>query len=188
VEGAEAALVDTAGAAIFGCAALDPAGISGSGSVVYDGAQVTADPRFCAPALCSSAPTTDGDYSVADLSPCLASASPCDSLIGARGEGCTVTGVPEEEGGPVARALTIGPGPVRGSLRVGYALPSAGSAALEIFDVTGARVRGFQVEGGQGTLVWDGRDGAGRRAPTGVYFVRLQGPGGSVMGRGVLVN
>jgi hypothetical protein len=51
-----------------------------------------------------------------------------------------------------------------------------------VIDVQGRRVRtlldGVVVEGGT-TVVWDGRDGSGSRATSGMYFGRLTWPGGS---------
>jgi hypothetical protein len=77
----------TRSAATFVCCALDPSKIH-SGSVTYEGEQVTEDPRFCEPDLCTSSPTAAGDYHLDAASPCLPTASPCGLLIGALGQGC----------------------------------------------------------------------------------------------------
>ena len=48
---------------------------------------------------------------------------------------------------------------------------------MTVLDALGHRVRAFEVTGGP--LRWDGRDGTGRGAPPGLYFVRWQGPAAS---------
>jgi hypothetical protein len=70
------------------CCALDPAGITGDGSVEFSGEQIHEDPLFCEPMPCDAAPTDVGDYSVAGASPCLPGNSPCGQLVGALGVGC----------------------------------------------------------------------------------------------------
>jgi hypothetical protein len=49
------------------------------------------DPQFCDPIACDMAPTSGGDYRVAEGSVCLPDRSPCGSPIGGQGEGCTAT-------------------------------------------------------------------------------------------------
>jgi len=44
--------------------------------------------------------------------------------------------------------------------------------AIEVFDVTGRRVRVLE-SGGAGARIWDGLDQSGRRAPAGTYFLRV---------------
>lgn len=73
--------------ATFFCCALDPSKIY-SGAPIYDGEQVKEDPMFCGPELCSNSPTAAGDYQLDADSPCQPGASPCQSLIGALGQGC----------------------------------------------------------------------------------------------------
>jgi len=48
---------------------------------------------------------------------------------------------------------------------------------LAVYDATGRRVRDLAAAArGEGphTLIWDGRDAAGRRVPSGLYWVRLR--------------
>jgi len=33
------------------------------------------------------------------------------------------------------------------------------------------------ASGGFGTVIWDGRDGSGHPVPSGIYFIRIRGPG-----------
>ncbi len=70
------------------------------------------------------------------------------------------------------------PNPFVPTTSIGYSLSDRAAVALEIFDVTGARVR-FLDQGtrdaGEYTVEWDGRDDAGRLVGSGVYFYRLNG-------------
>ena len=61
-------------------------------------------------------------------------------------------------------------------------LPRRGHAVLGVYDVRGRCVQVlFRGEKAAGThsVVWDGRDAAGRPLATGVYFVRLEMEGES---------
>ncbi len=51
-----------------------------------------------------------------------------------------------------------------------------GGGHLEVIDAAGRRVRslGSSVSPGRHRLTWDGKDGIGRKLPSGVYFVRLR--------------
>ncbi len=66
---------------------------------------------------------------------------------------------------------------------VPYRLLAAGSPVLtlRVFDVAGRLVREVrttaQTTAGFGVVSWDGRDAAGGAAPSGVYYLRLTGPG-----------
>ena len=59
-------------------------------------------------------------------------------------------------------------------------LASPGRVRLEVYAITGQRVK-LAVDGefgiGRHPLSWDGRDEAGRRMPSGVYFYRVSAPG-----------
>ncbi|MCA9755511.1 MAG: right-handed parallel beta-helix repeat-containing protein [Candidatus Eisenbacteria bacterium] len=72
----------------FQCAAVDSAGVSGSGTIEYDGNTVFASPIFCGAVPCGDAPTSGGLYSIDISSPCSAANSPCGELIGAIGVAC----------------------------------------------------------------------------------------------------
>ncbi len=74
--------------------------------------------------------------------------------------------------------LVVGPNPADGPVRI--FLSGEGtfgeSGLVEVFDVGGRRLRSWQAF--PGTLVWDGRDGAGRDLPAGAYIVRWSGAKG----------
>lgn len=87
--------------------------------------------------------------------------------------------------------LELFPNPVRGTVSIHFTLPRRESVRVEIFDVGGRRVRSFEErERGPGSeqIAWDAQDGEGRRVAAGIYFVRLQTPSSSRIGRVVLVR
>lgn len=79
------------------------------------------------------------------------------------------------------------PNPFRGSTELRFALPQAGQVWLEVFDVAGRRVAapvaGVRLPAGAHQVAWDGRDGRGRSAANGVYFLRLRAAGEVRTGR-----
>ena len=71
------------------------------------------------------------------------------------------------------------PSPVGAGVTLPYEVPAAGpyDATLEIQDAAGQRVRQLLLRGvapGPGTLVWDGRNDAGRATAPGVYRIWLR--------------
>lgn len=81
--------------------------------------------------------------------------------------------------------------PSAGSAELLYGLPAPGAVTLEIFDVSGRRVRtllrGVSAPGVH-RAVWDGRDDAGAAAAPGVYLARLSHPAGSATQKLVTVR
>jgi hypothetical protein len=72
------------------------------------------------------------------------------------------------------------PNPFGHGIRISYRIPGSAVGSplrLEVFDVSGRRLRvlaeGHATEAG-GVLHWDGRDGAGRELPGGIYFAVLR--------------
>ena len=69
------------------------------------------------------------------------------------------------------------PNPASGAVTLRFALPSAATVSLAIYDVAGRRVRmialGKRPEG-KHALAWDLRDEAGSVAGSGIYFARLE--------------
>jgi hypothetical protein len=88
-----------------------------------------------------------------------------------------VTGV-EQGGGraQVRSALAIervAPTPARKSVTVAFRIATASDMTLRIVDVRGQLVRTVSLgrrEAGAGAVAWDGRDGRGQIAPSGVYY------------------
>ncbi len=157
------------------CCATDTTGVDGSGTIVFDGPQIFTDPLFCSPASCYSAPTTTGDYHLASGSPCLPESSPCDSLIGALGMGCSTTGLPDDKPPmPLAASLRAFPNPFRADVTLLVGVPAGATGIVEIFDVRGRRVRSFEAQAGETALRWDARSEQGAPLAQGIYFIRLR--------------
>jgi hypothetical protein len=72
------------------------------------------------------------------------------------------------------------PNPTSGGTSFRYALPREGIVSLAVFDQQGRRVRQL-VNGllpvGEHRSIWDGRDEAGRRVPSGLYLARFDQAG-----------
>ncbi len=100
------------------------------------------------------------------------------------------TSVAEDEV-PSRLGLSLRSNPFRGSAGLVLALPAAGPATLEIFDVVGRRVMSLREaaeDAGVREVSWDGTDDAGRRVAPGVYFMRLTQNGESVTSKAVLLR
>ncbi len=74
--------------------------------------------------------------------------------------------------------LSCFPNPFRRTSTLRFTIPRPANVDLEIFDVRGSLTRvlahGSQFQAGSRTVEWYGVDDRGRRAPPGVYFVRLR--------------
>jgi hypothetical protein len=99
------------------------------------------------------------------------------------------SGTTAVDGGNAPRVVflaPVAPNPARAGAALRFGLPAAGRAALALFDAAGRRVRTL-AEGeraaGEYALAWDGRDESGAAAPSGLYFIRLQTPGHSLVER-----
>jgi len=96
------------------------------------------------------------------------------------------SGVPQS-----AVALSAWPNPFNPSVRLAMEVPVSGSARLDLYDVRGRFVvqlfEGFLPEGLR-EVDWDGRDAAGRPAPSGVYFARLETEAGLAVQKLVLAE
>jgi len=78
-------------------------------------------------------------------------------------------------------SLVVAPNPSAGSIVLVAGAPAGALARLDVYDVSGRRVRALGPLGafggaGSGTrrIAWDGKDAAGRPLAAGVYFVRLR--------------
>lgn len=95
---------------------------------------------------------------------------------------------------PGAGALVLHPNvpnPFNPSTRIPFELAKAGPVRLRIHDAQGRQVRrlfGGALEAGPHSLEWDGRDDAGRPAPSGVYFCRSEAGGASQVRKLVLAR
>jgi len=86
------------------------------------------------------------------------------------------TSVPDDQ--VLAMALSPGsPNPFTAETALLFSLPTPEHAVIEVYDVTG-RLVATLVDGsmpaGANRVVWDGRDGRGGPAASGIYFCRAQ--------------
>jgi hypothetical protein len=83
------------------------------------------------------------------------------------------------------------PNPFSPETRLAFHVAAPGVATLRIHNAAGRLVRVLEKDcasPGRYELAWDGRDSSGRRAATGVYFVRLETAEGSEVKRMVLMR
>lgn len=86
------------------------------------------------------------------------------------------TDAPVVAAGPSLGLEAAAPNPFTGSTRFGFSLPAAGHARIDLFDVSGRRVRTLfdgAADAERGEVVWNGADDAGHVLPAGVYWARL---------------
>ena len=155
------------------CCIIDPTGIGGPGSIDYDAdIRIEENPLFCQPTLCAEAPTTAGEFTVADDSPCLPQNNPCGVQIGALPADCTAASVPAVSS-PAVRAWVF-PSPVRASETLLLRLQE-GDFRVELFDAGGRQVAVLQegvTRTGPSTRKIDLR---GAELAPGVYYLRVIG-------------
>jgi hypothetical protein len=91
--------------------------------------------------------------------------------------------VPDSGTPPSPRLMRNAPNPFNPSTTIPYFLPRDADVTLDVFDLSGARVRRLR-EGrdpaGTHFAAWDGRNDSGDPVPSGVYFSRLQVDGAPV--------
>ncbi len=87
--------------------------------------------------------------------------------------------------------LSVYPNPFNPRASIRVEMPAAGTATLEVLDLTGRRLDVLldrPLAAGTSLVTWDGTDAAGRRLSSGVYLFRLRGSAGEALSRGVLVR
>ena len=99
----------------------------------------------------------------------------------------------EQNRTPAIRAdlLPLSPNPFSGELHVRFIVDAPGGAAVKVFDVNGRLVRDLgrsRAAAGTQSLVWDCRDISGRRARSGVYFIRLETAAGAIARKAVVLE
>ncbi len=83
------------------------------------------------------------------------------------------------------------PNPFNPSTSIEFSLPAPGAARLAVYDITGRTVRELlsaSLSAGKHSVVWDGKDGAGRPSASGVYFSRLECGGRMVTAKLLLMR
>ncbi len=110
--------------------------------------------------------------------------------IGIHAIGST-TGI-EELAGSAEFAVIAAPNPMRSGGTVAFAMPRAGSARIEVLDLSGRRVRSLldedEVGAGLHRVVFDGRGADGARLQSGIYFYRVATSAGNVTRRFVILK
>ena len=94
-----------------------------------------------------------------------------DGASAARGSQAPASGVVSE-----TRLARVTPNPTRSGCEVAFELAREGETRLEIFDVSGRRVRTLEsgpLAAGEHRAVWDGRNALGAMPGAGLYFVAL---------------
>jgi hypothetical protein len=91
----------------------------------------------------------------------------------------TITDIQTDKS-PVPTEYALGqnyPNPFNPTTNIQFDLPKTSSVAMEVFNVSGARIRsllrGESISAGSHTIMWDGRDDSGRIVPSGVYMYRI---------------
>ena|GEM_PF-1583256 len=90
---------------------------------------------------------------------------------------------------PVTLGLWIQPNPMMSAGVIKLAIPASDRVSVKVFDVTGRLVEVLMdrpVEAGEHKITWDGTSGSGRRATSGIYFVRVETTRGFVTKKMVL--
>jgi predicted outer membrane repeat protein len=132
---------------------------------------LSVDPMFC--------DSGAGDFHLSGLSPCAADNNPECLLIGAWPEQCPPTGIGEPE---IALPRTFRlhgnvPNPFNPVTKIRFELPRDAEVKLTVYDLAGrqvARLVDEPLQAGYHEVLWNGREGRGRTAASGVYFYRIE--------------
>jgi hypothetical protein len=88
---------------------------------------------------------------------------------------------PEEVGDdvliPADVRVSSHPNPLTGSTTISYSLPVGGRVTVEVYDINGRRMATLvdaRKSAGSHGIVWNGKDGIGNTAASGVYFCRVR--------------
>ncbi len=128
---------------------------------------ISSNPLFC--------DYENWNLTLASQSPCLPENNNCGVLMGALGEGCTLTGV-DEAPAFGARLIAAYPNPFNPTTTISMELESAAEVRLAVHDVAGRQVKVLhegRLAAGPHELLWRGRDDADRPVPSGLYFIHM---------------
>lgn len=99
---------------------------------------------------------------------------------------CTPTKSAGPYGTPEAMAVGSYPNPFNAQAEISYALPEDGAVTVEIYNVMGQKVRQLVNENrsaGFYTVLWNGKNDAGRDVPSGMYFAAVRTRSESVVAK-----
>jgi flagellar hook assembly protein FlgD len=87
--------------------------------------------------------------------------------------------------------LALSPNPFNPMTTIAFNLPESQRVRVEVYDLTGRRiavVADGMFNAGENRLTWRGTDNGGRSMASGVYFVRVTGPGVELKQRAMLLK
>lgn len=87
--------------------------------------------------------------------------------------------------------MDLEPNPANPRIEVSFRLETGGTVRAEVFDLAGRRqtvLLDRDLPAGEHRVAWDGRDGAGRAAPSGLYLLRLETAGSQSVRRFTLAR
>ena len=91
----------------------------------------------------------------------------------------------------VEPTLSLAPNPFNPATTIVFSLPQTQHLRVEVYELNGRRVAVLAdgvFPAGPSQIIWQGRDDGGRNMASGVYFVRLTGPGVELSQRAVLLK
>lgn len=93
---------------------------------------------------------------------------------------------------PSQLSASIAPNPLNPVAKLTYSLPRSGAVRIGLYDAAGRLVRTIldepMVEAGRHVMVVEAKDGNGRTLSSGVYYYRIDGAGGTRVGRFAVVK
>ena len=110
----------------------------------------------------------------------------------ARGDDPAILTGPDEALPEAYDLSTIYPNPFSGTTTIEYQLPEESAVRIEIFNITGQRVKVLidnnNMPAGSWSSIWDGTDESDKAVAAGVYIVRLQADGYNETSKVVMVK
>lgn len=162
---------------------LDPAYYpteTGDGEIIFE-YKIVEEPGSCTIGIEDNTELIGLDYVFNDFYDVTATQVRSQFAIKFTTELPTVVSVGDEKEIPVVPADYVleqnYPNPFNPETRINYSIPEAGYVKLSVYDINGLLVNTLQ-EGnqpaGKYTVIWNGKNSAGDKVGTGVYFYRLQ--------------
>lgn len=164
------------------CCIIDPQQTAQDGGTITFGPNnVNADPLFCSSLPCSSAPTTQGTYTVDRRSPAYPDQNPCGEWIGSRRVGCPPADVDAPlQGKDLAMLGAPMPNPAREQAACVIRLPRPAEVTLRLVDPAGRIVRTLfagTLPAGESQIPIRLAGSDGRSLPSGAYAIHLAAAG-----------